>query len=194
MKKMLVFPVVLLMLTTASAESRLFVSLGAGFMRPADSGFRQIYGNQVLLPEVSGAFRLYKGLCLTAGAGKVSEEGKTPELGLATKASQGYISVGLGYMLRVSHALCVDVNAGIAGMSYREEALGAVIRGRGPGYKAEAGILLMQEDGLAFIGLRLGYLSAGISDLDSPIVGPQSIKLGGAKITLCFGLQLFGND
>ena len=194
MKKTLIVPAVLLLLTTASAESRLFISLGAGFMRPADSGFRQIYGNQVILPDVAAAIRLYKGLCLTAGAGKASEEGKTPELGLTTKASQGYISAGLGYMLRISYGLCVDVNAGIASMSYREEALGTTIKGNGPGYKAEAGILLLEEDGRAFIGLRLGYMSARISDLGSPIVGPQSIKLGGPKISVCFGLQLFGDD
>jgi len=194
MKKTMIFPAVLLLLTSASAESRLFVSLGASFMRPADSGFRQIYGNQALLPEVSAAFRLYKGLCLTAGAGRASEEGRTPELGLETKAWQGYISVGLGYLLRISEGLSVDVNAGIAGMSCREEALGAMIKGKGPGYKAEAGVFLMEEDGRAFIGLRLGYLSARISDLESPIVGPQPIRLGGPKIALCFGLQFFGND
>jgi hypothetical protein len=194
MKKTLIFPTVLLMLTTASAESRFFVSLGAGFMRPADSGFRQIYGNQALLPDVSMAVRLYKGLCLTAGAGKASEEGRTSELGLVTKASQRYISVGLGYMLRISYGFCVDVNAGIAGMSCREEALGAIVKGNGPGYKGEVGILLMEEDGRAFIGLRLGYMSARVSDLEPPMAGPSSIKLGGPKIAMCFGLQLFGND
>lgn len=194
MKKSLIFPAVLLILTTASAESRLFVSLGVGFMRPADAGFRQIYGNQTLLPEVSAALRLYKGLCLTAGAGKASEEGKTPELGLDAKASQGYISVGLGYMLRISPGLCVDVNGGFAGMSFREEALGDIIKGKGPGYKAEAGILLMGEDSRAFMGLRFGYLSARVSDLESPNAGPQSVKLGGPRITLSFGLQLFAND
>lgn len=194
MKKTLIVPAVLLLLTTASAESRLFVSLGAGFMRPADSGFRQIYGNQALFPEVSAAVRLYKGLCLTAGAGKASEEGRTRELGIVTKASQGYISVGLGYLLRISQALSVDMNAGFAGMNCSEEALGAMIKGKGPGYKAEVGILLLEEDGRAFMGLRLGYMSARVSDLEPPMAGPQSIKLGGPKIALCVGLQLFGND
>ena len=194
MRKTLVVPALFLLLATASAESRLFVSLGAGFMRPADSDFRQIYGNQALLPEVSAALRLYKGLCLTAGAGRTSEEGKTPELGLMTKARQEYDSVGLGYMLRISQGLCADANAGIAGMSCREEALGAIVKGHGLGYKGELGILLMEEDGRAFIGLRLGYISARVSGLEPPIAGPLSIKLGGPKISLCFGLQLFGND
>jgi hypothetical protein len=63
-----------------------------------------------------------------------SEEGRTPELGLETKARQEYISVGLGYM------------------------------------------------------------SARVSGLEPPMAGPQSIMLGGPKISLCFGLQLFGND
>ena len=194
MKKALIVPAILLLLTSASAESRLFVSLGAGFMRPADPGFRQVYGNEALLPEVSAALRLYKGLCLTAGAGKASEEGRTPELGLVTKASQGYISVGLGYLLRISEGLSVDVNAGFAGMSCSEEALGAMIQGKGSGYKAEAGIFLMEEDGRAFLGLKLGYLSARVSDLEPQIAGPQSFKLGGPKIALCFGLQLFGDN
>jgi hypothetical protein len=194
LKKTLIIPAVLLLLTTASAESRLFVSVGAGFMRPTDPGFRQIYGNQALLPEVAAAVRLYKGLCLTAGGGRVSEEGMTPELGLMTKARQEYVSVGLGYMLRISQGLCADANAGIAGMSCREDALGAMVKGHGLGYKAELGILLMEEDGRAFIGLRLGYISARVSGLEPPIAGPLSIKLGGPKISLCFGLQLFGND
>ncbi len=194
MKKTLIVPAVLLLLTTASAESRLFISVGAGFMRPADAGFRQIYGNQALLPEVSAAVRLYKGLCLTAGAGKASEEGRTPELGLETKARQEYMTVGLGYILRISQGLCADVNAGIAGMRCREEALGAMVKGNGMGYRGEVGLLLMEEDGRAFIGFRLGYMSASVSDLEPPMAGPQSIKLGGPKIALCFGLQLFGND
>lgn len=194
MKKTLIVPAVLLLLATASAESRLFVALGAGFMRPADSEFRQIYGNQALLPEVSAVLRFYRGLCLTAGAGKASEEGRTPELGLITKARQEYIYVGLGYMLRISQGLCADVNAGIADMSCREEALDATAKGHGLGYKGEVGILLMEEDGRAFIGLRLGYISARVSGLEPPIAGPLSIKLGGPKLSLCFGLQLFGND
>ena len=194
MKKTLIAPAVLLLLTTASAESRLFISMGAGLMRPADSGFRQIYGNQALLPEVSVALRLTNGLFLTAGAGRVSEEGRTQELGLETKARQGYYSGGLGYLFRISGGLSVDVNAGVAAMTCREEALGAVIKGKGLGYKAEAGIYLMEEDGRAFIGLRLGYVSARISDFEPPMAGVPSVKIGGPKIALCFGLQLFGDN
>jgi hypothetical protein len=191
MKRALIVPVLLLLTAAASAESRLFISLGAGLMRPLDPGYRQIYGSEALLPEVSAALRLYKGFCLTAAAGQSWEEGKTPDLGLETKASQGFISIGLGYLLRVSERLCVGVDAGIAGMSFSEEAMGFIARGKGPGYKAEAGLFLMEEDGRAFLGLKLGYLSARVLGPEQPPADSQSIKLGGPKIALCFGLQLF---
>jgi hypothetical protein len=194
MKKALIVPAVLLLLTTAFAENRLFVSLATGFMRPTDPDFRQIYGNLALLPEVSTTVRVFKGLCLTAGAGKVSEEGRTPELDLEAKASQGYYSGGLGYLFRISEGLSADVNVGIAAVTCREEAMDVVIKGKSLGYRAEAGIYLMEEDGRAFIGLRLGYMSARVSDLNPPVADVPPIKLGGPKIALCFGLQLFGGN
>jgi hypothetical protein len=192
MRKMLFVPAVLVLLTAASAENRLFLTLGASYIRPKDPGFRQFYGSSAIFPEVSVAIRLVRGVCLTGGAGKFSKDGTTPDLGFATHASQSFFSVGLGYILRVSGALCFDVEAGLAGLSYKEEALGAWVKGRKPGYKAEGGVRFMKEDGDLFVGLRFGYMSARVLQLESNITVPQPISLGGVKVMLCFGLQLFG--
>lgn len=192
MRKMLFVPAVLVLLTAASAENRLFLTLGASYIRPKDPGFRQFYGSSAIFPEVSAAIRLLRGLCLTGSAGKFSKDGTTPDLGLETHASQSFFSFGLGYILRASGTLCFDLEAGLAGLNYREEALGAWIKGRKPGFQAEGGVFFMKEDGDIFVGLKLGYMSARVSDLDSTVTGAQPITLGGVKVTLCFGIQLFG--
>lgn len=192
MRKILFVPAVLILLVAASAENRVFLSLGASYMRPNDAGFRQFYGSSAIFPELSATVRLLRGLCLTGSVGKFSKDGTTPDLGLETHASQTFFSVGLGYILRTSGTLCFDVEAGLAGLNYREDALGVWVKGRNPGFKAEGGVRLMKEDGDVFVGLRLGYMSARVSALESNISAPQPISLGGVKVTLCFGIQLFG--
>lgn len=194
MRRLLVVPVALALATGAYAESRLFIGVGANIMRPADGSYRSIYGSQAIYPELSASVRLVKGLCVTSSIGQFAKSGKTPDLGLDARATQSYISVGLGYMIRVSRLLCLEAGGGISGMSFREEALERWIKGRRMGIKAEGGVLIAPEDERIFIGVRLGYLSARVSDLDTDLNGPQSIRLGGARVALVVGIQLFGGD
>ncbi len=194
MRRLLIVPVALVLAAAAHAESRLFIGVEANVIRPADGSYRSIYGNQAIYPELSASIRLVKGLCLTGSIGQFSKSGKTPDLGLDARATQGYISVGLGYMIRVSRLLCLEAGAGIAGMSFREEALDSWIKGKWRGIKAEGGLLLVPEDERIFMGVRFGYLSARVRDLDPRLAGPQPILLGGARIAVVVGIQLFGND
>lgn len=194
MRRLLIVPVALALAAAAHAESRLFIGVGANVIRPADGSYRSIYGNQAIYPELAASIRLVKGLCLTGSIGQFSKSGKTPDLGLDARATQGYISVGLGYMIRASRLLCLEAGAGIAGMSFREEALDSWIKGRWSGIKAEGGLLLVPEDERIFMGVRFGYLSARVHDLDPGLAGPQPIQLGGARIAVVVGIQLFGND
>jgi hypothetical protein len=194
MKKLLIVPAMLALLSAASAESRFFFSVGASYLRSADGGYRQVYGDQAIYPEVSGAVRLVGGFCLTGSAGKFAQNGQTPGLGLETRASQSYVSIGLGYILRASRLLCFEAEAGLARLSYREDALDVWIKGQRRGFKAEGAILLVPEDERVFFGLRFGYIFARIRDLSFELAGPQPISLGGIRVAVCVGIQLFGNN
>jgi len=193
MKKMLIIPAVFFLVIAAGAENRLFISLGAGYLHPNDTGYRQIYGNNTLSFEVAGAVRLYRGFCLTSSVGRFSSDATTPDLGLETKASQSYFSFGLGYFVRATELLCFEAEAGVAGINFREEALGIETKGREPGLKVGAGIMIMTEDEAMFLGLRLGYMGARLDNPYPGVTQPQTIRLGGFLVALCVGLQLFSN-
>ena len=194
MKKLiLILTGVLVLLGSASAESRIFLSLGANLIQPSDAAYRDIYGNHVLYAEGALSIRTIAGLCVTGSYGQFVRKGTTPDLGLATKSKQGYLSAGLGYLQRVSSFLCIQGSAGVASISFREEALDTVVSGSKMGFMAEAGAYLMPEAQNFFLGLKIGYLSASVSDAVPDISGAQPIKLGGLKLCVCVGIQLFGS-
>jgi hypothetical protein len=194
MKRLLIVPALLVLVHAAAAESRLFLAGGASYLLPADEAYRAVYGDQAFYPEFSAAIRLVGGLCLTGSYGEFSKTGTTPNLGLETKATQSCFTAGLSYFLRASSLLCFEAGAGLAGFSFREEALDAVASGRHPGFTVGGGLLLAPEDGRVFLGLNIGYSSAQVDDIDSELAGPQPIRLGGLRLALRVGIQLFGND
>lgn len=196
MKKLiLTTAAVLVLLTSVSAQNRLFVSLGASVIRPADEAYRSLYGNQALYPEVTFAVRLVKGLVVSSSFGQFTKKGTTPDLELETKSKQGYFSIGLGYLQRISGYFCVEGVAGAAALSFREDALDTQIKGQQWGPLAEAGIFYMPEEGGGlFLGLKFGYVGATVKDIASDIAGTQPVKLGGMKLALCVGIQVFGGD
>ncbi len=192
MKRFLIVPLILVLAGAAAAESRLFLSAGAGYLRPADGSYRLIYGNQAIYPELNASIRLVGGLCLTGSMGWFSKKGSTPGLGLETEGSQSFFAVGLSYILRVSPTLCVEAGAGLAGLSFREEALDLWVKGKQPGPKAELGLLLMPEDERVFMALRAGYMAATVPGAELAPVGDQDVKLGGLRVSISVGGQLLG--
>jgi hypothetical protein len=195
MKKLtLILTGVLVLIASASAQSRLFVSAGANMLRPADAAYRSIYGNQVIYPEIAAAFRVAGGLCLITSFGQFAKNGTTPDLGLPARSRQSYVTAGLGYLQRVSSLFCVQGGAGGAMLKYNEEALDTEVTGQKWGLMAEGGIFYMPEEGQGFfLGLKLGFLSAKVSDVAPDIAGSQPASLGGFKISASVGIQLFGN-
>jgi hypothetical protein len=192
MKRLLIVLAILMLAGSAAAESRLLLAAGAAYMRPADENFRSIYGNQAIYPELSASIRLIGGLCLTGSAGKLSKDGRTPDLGLEATASQSYIAMGLAYVFRASPTLCFEAGAGVAGLSFREDALDLWVKGKHPGFKAEGGILLLPEDERVFMGLKIGYLTATVPGSELEPVGDRDVRLGGLKVSVSIGIQLFG--
>jgi hypothetical protein len=185
---------ILVLLTAASAQGRLFLSAGANLIRSADAAYRSIYGGQVVYPELTVAYRVVGGLCLKGSFGQFEKTGTTPDLGFETWAKQSYITAGLSYLQRISSAFCVEAGAGAAAMRFREEALDTQVGGQKVGLLAEGGIFYMPEEGQGFfLGLKFGFLSAKVDDLTSEVAGPQPVRLGGFKVSASVGIQLFGD-
>lgn len=186
---------VLALLASASAESRLYLSLGANMIRPTDATYRSIYGNKAVYPELAISFRVFRGLCLTGHLGQFTRKGTTPELGLETQARQGYIGAGLGYLQRISGLFCVQLGAGAAAMRFSEDALDTHIEGNKLGFMTEGAIYYMPEEGQGFfLGLKVGYLAAKVNDVASEVAGAQSVSLGGLKVAVSIGIRLFDTD
>ena len=184
---------VLFLLASASAESKLFLSVGANLIRPADEAYRSIYGGQVLYPELAVAFRMARGFCLTGSVGEFAKDGTTPVLGLETQAKQSYLTLGIGYLHRISGGICVEAGAGGAILKFREDALDTWVEGHKVGLMAEGGVFYVPEDGQIFLGLKLGFLSASVNDIASDVAGSQQVQLGGFRISVSAGIQLFGD-
>jgi len=194
MKRLLIAPLVLILAGAAAAESRLFLSAGAGYLRPADADYRLVYGNQAIYPELQASIRVLGGLCLTGSLGWVSKTGATPDLGLETKSTQNFFAIGLGYILRASPTICLEAGVGVARLSFREDALDLWVKGKQPGPRAELGVLLMPEDERVFMALRAGYMSATVPGAELVPVGDRDVKLGGFKVSISIGIQLLGVD
>jgi hypothetical protein len=188
MKKTAIIVCLALLVPAAAraADPLLLFSIAGNYLRPADAGYRAIYGNQVFYAEFDAGIRLYGGVYVLGGYGRLSKTGTTPELELETRSMQQFISVGFGYIRQISGLLNVEVEAALVGAKYREEALEARITGQKPGFKAAVGALFMGEEGKIFAGVKFAYIGARVTDPD--------IKLGGAQATLCLGLRLFGPD
>jgi hypothetical protein len=195
MKKLtLIMTGVLVLVASASAQSRLFVSVGANLLRPADAAYRTIYGNQVIYPEIAAAVRVVGGLCLTGSLGQFAKNGTTPDLGLPSRSKQSYLTAGVGYLQRVSSLFCIEGVAGGAALKFSEEALDTEVTGQKWGFMAEGVVFYMPEEGQGFfLALKLGFLSAKASDVAPDIPGAQPVSLGGFKISASVGIQLFGS-
>jgi hypothetical protein len=186
---------VLILLATASAQSRLYLSLGANLIRPTDAAYRSIYGNQAIYPELAVAVRVAGGLCLTTRFGQFTRKGTTPELGLETQARQGYIGLGLGYLQRISGIFCVEAGAGAAVLRFSEDALDTRVQGNKWGLMTEGGIYYMPEEGSGFfLSLKVGYLAAKIGDIATGVQGAQSVRLGGLKLAVSVGIKLLDTE
>ncbi len=168
---------------TTFAADHLLLSGGVGIMQPADSAYRDIYGSGVVYPEGALGIRLYRDLYLMSGVGVMSKKGTTPELGFAAKSTQTFITAGLGYLANISGGLKWKIEAGLADISYKEEAMDLSVSGSSLGWQAETGLMVMMGK-TVFAGLTMGYLSA------SDTVEDVKIKLGGFRASVSIGVRL----
>ena len=183
MKRVAIIIVLGLFLAAAApAADRWMVAVGVNYLQPADSGYRETYGDKIFAPEAWAGVGISRGLHAFAGYGWFTKNGTTPELGLEAKSTQRYFWAGLGYVGRVADMVRFKLEAGAASIGYREEAMELTVSGSRLGIRAGAGLLFLSRT--LFTGLDLGYLGA------SDNVEGVPIKLGGFKASLCVGVRL----
>jgi hypothetical protein len=182
MKRISLIMILLFCAGAAFSADRLLVSAGVSYLQAADSGYREIYGQSLFYPEAWVGVRLVRGLHLMAGFGMLTKKGETPDLHLPAKSTQRFFSGGLAYIVPVSGSVRFKVEAGVADIGYKEQAMDLTVKGSKLGYQAELGLLIMGE--VAFTGFNIGYLSA------SDTVEGVKIKLGGARASLCVGFRI----
>jgi hypothetical protein len=166
----------------AFSADRLMVSAGINYLQAADSGYREIYGQSLFYPEARVDVRLVSALYVTGGFGFLTKKGETPDLHLPAKSTQRFFTGGLAYLLPVTGSVKVKLEAGVAGIGFKEQAMDLTVTGTKLGYHGELGLLVLGE--VAFTGFNIGYISA------TGTVEGVKIKLGGARASLCVGFRI----
>ncbi len=181
-KTPLIIIILLLAVGTSLAADHAIISAGLGYLQPADSGYKEIYGSQVFYPEFQAGLRLVRGLYLMGGFGTFSKTGQTPVLHLPAKSTQTFFTAGLAYLATISGGLKLKVEAGAADLNYKEKTLEASVSGSKLGFQGGMGLLLMGK--VTFVGVNLGYLYA------SGTAENVNIKLGGARASVFLGFRI----
>lgn len=166
----------------AFSADRLLVSGGVNYLQSADSGFKDVYGQSLFCPDARVGVRIVRGLHVMAGFGFLTKKGETPDLHLPARSTQMFYTGGLAYIAKVGGMVHFKVEAGVADISFKEEAMDLTVKGSKLGYQAELGLLIMGD--VAFTEFDLGYVGA------SDTVGGVKIKLGGARAALRIGFRI----
>lgn len=183
MKRAIVLLVVMMFtLSGLFAGPRFNFSLAANLQWPADSGYKEIYGQSVFLPEFRAEYSLTPCIYLWAGYGRTAAKGETPELKSAAKSSQDYLQLGAGYEGVLSGKLGFKGAIGLADVLYREEALGEKISGSAIGFVL-SGSLTYELGRMFYLLADVGYLYA------QKTINAVSVKMGGFRAGLGAGLR-----
>lgn len=182
MKKMIGLLAAAAMAASLTAGDRFQASLAASALFPADSAYKEIYGSTVFMPELKLACSISKCLYAWAGYGRVSVKGETPVLKEPAESRQGFWAAGAGYRHPLSGGWSLFGELGLAGIAYREEALGGEVSGSALGVAVNAGV---RRD----LGARFFLLAQAGYVYGRKTIGDAPVKLGGAKAGLGAGVR-----
>ena len=165
------------------SQDSFLVSATGKFLFPSDEDYKNIYGDNVLFPELKVEFNVFNDFYVWGGYGFLTATGETPVLKEEAKSTQHFISFGLAYISKISKSVGFKIEAGGIYASYKEEALGEVLKDSVFGFCAEGGILIFIGDSF-FIQAVIGYISA--SDKHEG----EEIKIGGFNAGVGVGISL----
>jgi hypothetical protein len=154
-------------------------SLSGGYMFPADTGYREVYGRNIIAPEVKLGFRIFSDLYIYGSFMTLSKKGFTPQLQEPASSSQQFFGGGLAYFPYLSQHWKAFIGAGVVNVSYKEEAMEVTVSGNKLGFSFEAGIYLKEK--FVFTGINAGYCFA--KDTYEGV----DFKMGGTRASLVLG-------
>jgi hypothetical protein len=186
MKHLIYILVILAILFAAhplAAQGNFTISVSGNVMLPADSDYKDVYGDTAFFPELKLSLKVSNGFYIWGGYGMVSQTGETILLGLEAKSKQHYISLGGGYNGSLTGNLEFFIDAGAVFMSYSEETMGAKLSDDAIGYRIDGSLLYRLGGGLLG-GVNVGYVYA------TDTIEGFPIKIGGFKGGLTLAVRL----
>ncbi len=184
MKKRVFIIIVFLVSTiTLTAGEKIYGELGINLLLPSDSGYKEIYGNSVIMPDVEIGYMINEKVNIYGGLGYISKSGTTVgELKVTTKSTRSYLDFGIGYGIYNSNKLSIKIKSGVSYIMSKEEAMEEEVSSNTLGFRGELeGNYSINKN--IFTGLKIGYIYGKdrVEDMD--------IKLGGVKIGLLLGYR-----
>jgi hypothetical protein len=165
----------------AEVQARKFMATaGVNIFQSASRGYREIYGQMAVMPEIKVACRIYKNFTVWGGVGLVSKQGFIAEVDEDAEIRQTFFSIGAGYAQKLSPRLRLRGELGLAAIAFKEEALGGTLKGSGLGWRIGADLDY-------FIGKKLFVILAAAYSDASDEVETGKIRLGGLQAGVGLG-------
>ena len=182
-KAVLIIIVLLISAITLSAGEKIYGELGINLLLPSDSNYKEIYGSNVMMPDVEIGYMINEKINVYGGFGYISKKGTTVgELKVDTKTTRSYLDFGIGYGIYKNDKFSIKIKGGISYIISKEEAMEEDVSSNRLGFRGELEGDYKISDKL-FTGLKIGYIYGkdSVEDVD--------IKLGGVKIGAVLGYR-----
>ncbi len=153
------------------------IAIEAGWMRPADRGFRELYGRSFFLPEIRLSKGMGAGTSVWLAASGLKGSATIPVLDEPAESRQTFLSLGAALERNLLGDLSGRAEAGLAVVAYRESALGSVEKGTRAGFRLGAGLSYPLIRGLSATA-SAGYI------LSSRTRDGVPVRFGGFKAGL----------
>ena len=165
----------------ASAPARKFMATaGVNIFQPSSGDYRDMYGETAVMPELKITYMIFKNFTLWGGFGLISKQGFIEEVEEEAEIRQNLFSIGVGYAHKLSARLRLRGELGLAAITFKEEALGGILKGSGLGWKLGADLDY-------FIAKQLFVFLAAAYSAASDNVETGKIKLGGFQAGVGLG-------
>ncbi|MDQ1350411.1 MAG: hypothetical protein QG657_713, partial [Acidobacteriota bacterium] len=166
----------------AERDFKIFFLVSGNYLRPAESGFADIYGSEPIYPGIAGGYKFNRNWYIWGGYSFFSKKGKSAVLEKPSRWKQAYCSLGIGYYQDLSLRFAVRAGLGTIYVRFSEEAFGDKVTANTFGVGLEAAGIYKIDKHL-FTEISLGYLFA------SDTVEEIEIKLGGLRAGIGLGLR-----
>lgn len=155
------------------------ISASGGYLFPSDSGYKEIYGEKVMVSEFKLGIRIIRDVYIYGNFFSFSKNGLTPELQEPAASKQQFFGGGLAYFPYLNKNWKAFIGAGVVNVFYKEEAMETIVSGNKLGFSVEAGLYFKEK--FLFTGINVAYSAAEDS------YGGNDFKLGGLRVSLGLG-------